>query len=572
MAKSSIFGKQLHVILDIGYSSVKIAQLTNGTLDFLDVALIPPMENEERRKYEILRAIRNFISTYKIKLHTIDLVITDSSTFVRHLKLRSSESRLEPALLEVMSTTVPYDLSSAQVNYEVTGESMLGDEPVRELIAVSLLKNVVKSMAEILSKLGLSARSAQCSPLAMQGFIDNYYSLAEQGVLVLDLGARKTALNIVDSGKLKLSRNIPWCGKQLTLAIASELDVSYANAEMLKIQFANAVFSESKKINPADHEQLIPKLLAPLFNELAAEINRTILAYQAHSTKPVIDQIILCGGGSKIGNLTSFLQASLNIPVALLQINSNTPIESILKTLQDDKQVLENLHYFNLVIGACFNLNNDAWNFLKHIKQIKAAKPAALNTTTDPKSATIHFIRRWQKVLRNFKFTPTLFANGGRALEPKQKIILGIIILLIGFVGYILYLNIALNNLTFYYNSKKAVYDQTIERANNTRETNLKISEFQNSGKRVLSASSVVYSLIARIASLANAPIQLSSISFDPVSNKLVIFGEDLGNGSAIGSFLQSIQKSPGVNNVQLEYLKETGPQTKAFKITGERL
>ncbi|MFC1478594.1 pilus assembly protein PilM [Candidatus Margulisiibacteriota bacterium] len=473
MPKPSLFGKHVHIILDIGYSSVKIAQIAGGSIMVLDVALIPPVDNEERRKYEILKAIRTLLNNYKIKQNTIDLVISDPSVYVRLLKVKESEADINATVNEAMELMVPYGTANAQISHFIIGETNIGTERLLEVMAVSVLKKVLKSSAALIGKLGLLTRSIQVSPLVMQSFARRSLSAETHkehpAVIYIDLGARKTEINIVEQGVLKLSRNLQSGGQTLTNHIANELGVSYTNAEMQKIQFAVATDQVSKKKSGRDQESLVQNTLAPLFQELAVEIERTITAYQSFSTGTSIGQIYLCGGGSKIKNLEEYFEKRLGLPVAMLRIEAQTTGAAMVENVPDHKQMKDNMRYFNLVLGAPYQLDDDKANFFKSIKQSRLKKPIAMSTPSTSKSATMLILKRWSKYLKNYKMLSAISGRISTQMDNKQIMIIGGVTLVLGIALYVLFLNISINRLTNKYSRQNVVYNEYIDKANKVK-------------------------------------------------------------------------------------------------------
>ncbi|MFH1428289.1 MAG: pilus assembly protein PilM, partial [Candidatus Margulisiibacteriota bacterium] len=486
MAKPSLFGKHVHVILDIGYSSVKIAQVGGGNILLVDVALIPPVDNEERRKYEILKAVRTLLNNYKIKQNTIDLVISDPSVYVRLMKVKESEVDINATVNEAMELMVPYGTANAQINHFIIGETTIGPERLLEIMAVSVLKKVLKSSADLIGKLGLNTRSIQLSPLAMQSF--NRKNLSTEThqehpvVIYIDFGARKTEVNIMEHGVLKLSRNLQIGGQTLTNHIANELGVSFSNAEMLKIQFAIATDQVSKKKRSRDQEALVQNTLAPIFQEIAVEIERTITAYQSFSAGTNIARVYLCGGGSKIKNLAEFLGKMLNLPVDMLRIEHQTAGAEMLENVQDPKQTRDNTRYFNLVLGAPYLLDDDKANFFKSIKQSRLKKPIAMSTPSTSKSSTMLILKRWSKYLKNYKIFAQISGRISTRMDSKKMLIIGGAVIVLGVVLYVLFLNFTISRLSDKYSGQKVIYNEYLEKANKVRFYQKKIDEIKSKG------------------------------------------------------------------------------------------
>ena len=583
MSKPSIFGKDLHFILDVGYSSVKAALVSNKVAEVLDVAQIPPVDNEERRKYEILRAIRAFINNHKIKVNTVDLVISDPSIYTRLMVLKNPKSDLSPIVSEMMEASLPYGITHAQVNHYIIGEFDQDGDSWLQVLGVSILRNVLKSTVDTLSKLGLTVRTVQLSPLAMQSFIEHnslHRKKKTTSVMTIDFGAKSTEACVFQGEKLMLHRCIPISGKLFTSAIAEELEGSYANSEMLKIQFGIAADNLDAISGKNDQELETQRAMIPLCQELVAEIQRIIAAYLSHSSDQEISNIIVCGGGSRLKNLPDFLQSKLNIPTSKLKLSAQSPCKHLVEDIVNNKRISDNIHFYNLVLGAYFQVNNDKQNFNKHIKQMKIKQPAALSTTSPAKFATIW--KKWMRELKRVKL-PTynvrmplgyqgINLNFNWGLDLKNIAIFGIIIIAIVLLGYIGFLNNGAKRYSKKVSTLQSQYNEIQAKAGKTRKLSSKIKQIkkQDGNSQSPAEHLVIYTLLQKINNLILSPLQVTNIKYQLEQNSFLIEGIDSVKDSKVGDFLQQLQQLKEFNRVNLEFIKLKNTSTKEFKIIGE--
>ncbi|MFA5929050.1 MAG: pilus assembly protein PilM [Candidatus Margulisiibacteriota bacterium] len=573
MAKAGLFGRHLHFVLDIGYSSVKVALMANNNIQFMDVALIPPMENEERRKYEILKVIRSFINHYKIKISHVDLIISDPSIYVRFLEIKHPYTDLNTAVYEMIETVLPYGLDSAQVNHFIVGERKVKEDSFSDVMVVSILKSVVKSISDVVSKLGLIVTSVQVSPLVMQNYAEN--NLPEdqeltQSVMFIDLGARKTELTIIEDHRLDLFRSLTLGGQSFTKKIADDLDISFANAEMLKIQFGTASTQQAlpgEGAGEQDQEAQVKNALGPVFADLLDEIKRTISCYRSNTSYRAIERIYLCGGGSNFKHMADFLQVGLDLPVSRLEVDPAGIIAHIGGELLAQRQISENLHYFNLTLGACFRLEDPSYNFLKNIRQSKVKRPVNLTTTSTPKLSTV--MKKFARNIKEFKTLSDILGKVDWTMDYKKFGIIAGILLVTWFMGYLFMLNHNIKTLSAKYEKELAVYNQYLEKANQSRTMMVNIDKIKKMDFSQKTQDQH-YRLFQRITQLAKPPLIITSLEYLLNDNKIIVIGTDLASGSAIGSFLQNLQILPEAKAVALEYMKSISASATQFKMVME--
>ncbi|PIS41567.1 MAG: hypothetical protein COT25_02355 [Candidatus Kerfeldbacteria bacterium CG08_land_8_20_14_0_20_42_7] len=131
--------------------------------------------------------------------------------------------------------------------------------------------------------------------------------------LIIDLGASKTSLAIVSRGIVQYTSTISFSGRELTLLIAKELNLKEEQAERAKTLFG---------LNPKKSKGVVRDLLIDKFSPLVQHINEVLQYYQTNfdQSQP-IQKIVLCGGGSQMEGIHTFLSETLR-----LEINNPIPL------------------------------------------------------------------------------------------------------------------------------------------------------------------------------------------------------------------------------------------------------
>jgi type IV pilus assembly protein PilM len=159
---------------------------------------------------------------------------------------------------------------------------------------------------EVLLGLEAAAREAGLAPnrvtLNVLGPI-NALELAQPDVFtkeivaLVDLGFKTSSISIVDTGELCLSRSVDIGGDKLTAGLAEAMNVSYAEAEGIKIGM------------PQEAEAHLQPLVAPLGRELRASID-----FFEHQREVTVGKIMVSGGAARSEFLLHLLQAELAVP------------------------------------------------------------------------------------------------------------------------------------------------------------------------------------------------------------------------------------------------------------------
>ncbi len=105
---------------------------------------------------------------------------------------------------------------------------------------------------------------------------------AKESVALVDIGFKSSTISIVQEQELVLSRVVGIGGDRLTAGLAESMNISYAEAEGIKIGMANEV------------QNVLESLLTPLGRDLRASID-----FFEHQQDRSISRIYLSGGSSR---------------------------------------------------------------------------------------------------------------------------------------------------------------------------------------------------------------------------------------------------------------------------------
>jgi type IV pilus assembly protein PilM len=131
----------------------------------------------------------------------------------------------------------------------------------------------------------------------------------KQAVALVDIGFKYSSICIVREGELVLSRVVGIGGDRITSGLAENLNISYAEAEGIKVGM------------PGEVQAQIESLLLPLGRELRASMD-----FFEHQHDCPISQVFLTGGSSRSEFIVQRLKQELMVdckilsPLAFLQI------------------------------------------------------------------------------------------------------------------------------------------------------------------------------------------------------------------------------------------------------------
>ncbi len=127
-------------------------------------------------------------------------------------------------------------------------------------------------------------------------------------IMVIDLGAKRTNMTIVEKGIPFVTRSMNLGGDGITSRIQSSMSVSMEEAERMKRDFGSLGMMESDDI---------PPLLEHLFKPLLTEVNYAFELYANMELTELkkVEKIILTGGSAHLPRLPEYLADALSMNV-----------------------------------------------------------------------------------------------------------------------------------------------------------------------------------------------------------------------------------------------------------------
>jgi type IV pilus assembly protein PilM len=126
-------------------------------------------------------------------------------------------------------------------------------------------------------------------------------------VAIIDLGASTTKMAVVDYGIMKETHSISHGSQEMTLALATSLNIDFSRAEEMKREIGLSDLPE--------HREVV-SILEPVLEYIIAEAERFIKDFQKKSNRSV-GKIILSGGGSLLKGIVDFSVKKFTIEVEL---------------------------------------------------------------------------------------------------------------------------------------------------------------------------------------------------------------------------------------------------------------
>ncbi len=188
------------------------------------------------------------------------------------------------------------------------------DESAQEVFYVAIPKKIIDSYLEVLGDIGLVPIAFDLESISLARSIVSVPTDLEadkqkvgQAVLMMDIGARTTNLNIFDRNGIRQSLTITVAGSRFTKSIAQGLNITEREAEDLKTKIGFDPQQKKGKI-----VLILQKELRPIVEETKKLIN-----YYQEETGRQVSFVILAGGSSLLPKIDKYLADNLNLLVGV---------------------------------------------------------------------------------------------------------------------------------------------------------------------------------------------------------------------------------------------------------------
>jgi len=175
--------------------------------------------------------------------------------------------------------------------------------PLQVLVA-AVHRDVMKQFEQISQQAGFVGSSFEIETFSA---IRSSVRADLSATAVLDFGATTTKMTIVDLGVIKRSHTINKGAQDLTVALATSLNLDFAKAEEIKRKVG--------LVEEVGEAEVLP-VVSPIVEYIFSEVNKVMVKY-GQSEGRSIDRIIMIGGGVLIKGLLPIAKAKTGLEVVI---------------------------------------------------------------------------------------------------------------------------------------------------------------------------------------------------------------------------------------------------------------
>jgi type IV pilus assembly protein PilM len=323
MAKS-----KLAVGLDIGSSSVKLVQLKEkkGAYELLafGAAPLPPeaiVDGALMNSAAIVQAIQELFAGQKVKAKEVAIGVRGHSVIIKKISLpRMTQEELDESIQWEAEQYIPFDVKDVNIDTQIlTPEADAAGQ--MDVLLVAAKKDMINDYTSVCAEAGLTATVVDVDAFAVQNAYEaSYDASATETVVLVNVGAAVTNINVISRGVTTFTRDITMGGNAFTEEIQKQLNISYDEAEALKVGGQG----ESDAVVPQEVERVIQGVA----EQLGGEIQRSLDFYASTAADGKIGRAYLSGGTARVPALFKTVEARAAVPVEILNPFKNIEIDN----------------------------------------------------------------------------------------------------------------------------------------------------------------------------------------------------------------------------------------------------
>src|ERR1700719_2893084 len=296
--------------LDIGSSSVKAVELKKSKVGYELVSYgIETLAQDTVVDGAIMDApsvaekIISIFDGQKIKVKDVATSVSGHSVIVKRVSMPlMTEEELYDRIQAEASQHIPFDIADVNLSHQL----LEATENQMDVLLVAVKKDKILNHTNVLAQAGKTPVVVDIDAFGLQNCFEvNYDPDAGQTVALLNIGASVMNINIVRGGIPLFTRDVSVGGNQYTDALQKELDLSFEDAEKLKM-------GESLPSVTDDQKQQILRSVSDI---LTLEIQKTFDFFRATASGENIQRIVVAGGTARVPGLVDLLREEFAMPV-----------------------------------------------------------------------------------------------------------------------------------------------------------------------------------------------------------------------------------------------------------------
>jgi type IV pilus assembly protein PilM len=227
--------------LDIGASSIKACLLKETkkglflqSFDHVELPAEAIVEGAVMNSGALVDAVREIVTRNKIKVNECALAVSGYSVIIKKITLPlMTREELDESIQWEAEQYIPFDINDVYLDVEILSQRVAQGQ--MDVLLVAAKKETVNDYTTVAREAGLDPVVMDVQACCLQNMFEASYG-AQQGttVVLIDVGAAVTNINVLSDGVTTFTRDISMAGNLFTEEIQKQLGITYEEAEAYK--------------------------------------------------------------------------------------------------------------------------------------------------------------------------------------------------------------------------------------------------------------------------------------------------------------------------------------------------
>lgn len=326
--------------IDIGSYSIKIAEIQDTkrgmVLKNFGIIKLPPdaiVGGSIREMGIVSEAIKNLVKNLKIKNKNLATSISGYSIIVKKISIPRQEGKdIEKTIQDEAEQYIPFDINDVNLDYHILLSENEEEQPEADMdvLLVAAKKDIVEEYTNLFRLIEYNPVVLDIDAFALQNAFEISDKEQSGCNALAHIGSRQLTINIIKDGISIFTRDSSHGGDQITNEIKKKLDVSYQEAEKIKL---GAISIEKKQM------LIVEEIFTSTISKWVREIRRALDFVTSTFSDVQVENIFISGGSSLIPGFLEYLAIETGLkvemlnPFANLEINDKLFDPNYLKTI-----------------------------------------------------------------------------------------------------------------------------------------------------------------------------------------------------------------------------------------------
>jgi len=338
-----MFGEKRNMLgLDIGAYAVKAVELTmEGKAYALSGYGYARISSPDKVK----DAIKEALLAGNISSKRAATAVSGRGVIVRYITLRRmSPAELKNSIRFEAARYIPFEMDQVVLDCQKIDEGDEEGTSEMKVLVAAVKKSLIQEHIDLVRSAGLDPVLIDVDAFALGNAFVTWGSQSHSGtddkaLALVDIGGRKTNINIIMRGTSHFTREIYLGGTDFSMAIGKRLSLDPESVDKLRI-------------SPGDRAAEVAEALLEPLADLGREMRLSFDYFETQSEKEV-GQVLLTGGAALLAGVSEGLEEVLGRPTSLWD-----PTEGLILKVSEEQasRVKENAAGLAIALGLAVRL------------------------------------------------------------------------------------------------------------------------------------------------------------------------------------------------------------------------